>query len=428
MKQKIFINLKQILIACALFAIFSSCKGQRGDNVTLTFWAFGAEGENVQRIIKRFEMENPGIKVKVQQIPWTAAHEKLLTAFAGNSLPDMCQLGNTWIPEFTLINAIEPLDSFIKNSDVVKPESFFKGVWETNIYNSRVMGIPWYVDTRLLFYRTDILKSVGFSHAPTTWDELLKVCELIKQKSNGKKYGIFLPTNEWQPIVLFALELSASLLKDNDCYAFFDDDKFIQAFEFLRGFYRSGYSPSSWIGVANVYQAFAEGYIAMYITGPWNVGEFKRRLPDSLIGKWMTAPLPGRSTFPGISLPGGSSLVIFKSSRNKNVAWRLIEFLSKPETQIEFYKLTGDLPANIYSWGDSSLKDDPYMNAFFIQLQNLKSPPKVAEWEQIATKMMEFVELASLRNVPTIEIINSLNKEVDKILEKRRWIVKHTLK
>ena len=36
------------------------------------------------------------LRVEVQQLPWTAAHQKLLTAFAGDSLPDVAQLGNTW--------------------------------------------------------------------------------------------------------------------------------------------------------------------------------------------------------------------------------------------------------------------------------------------------------------------------------------------
>jgi multiple sugar transport system substrate-binding protein len=42
----------------------------------------------------------------VQQIPWTAAHEKLLTAYVGESTPDIAQMGNTWIPEFHAVRAL----------------------------------------------------------------------------------------------------------------------------------------------------------------------------------------------------------------------------------------------------------------------------------------------------------------------------------
>ncbi len=408
------------LLLLSLF--FISCSRER--EAVLTFWALGAEGEHVQKIIKKFEEKNPNIKVKVQQIPWTAAHEKLLTAFAGNSLPDICQLGNTWIPEFTLIGALEPLDKYVASSTVVKKTNFFEGVWETNVYDSKIMGIPWYVDTRVLFYRTDILKSVGFNSAPKTWDEMLEVCDRIKREKG--KYGIFLPTNEWQPLILFALEAGAKLLKDFDSKANFNDENFLTALEFLRKFYRLNYSPSSWLEIQNVYQGFAEGYMSMYITGPWNIGEFKRRLPKEVQDKWMTSPMPGKNRFPGVSIPGGSSLVIFKSSKDKDIAWRLIEFLSEPANQVEFYKLTGDLPAVIKAWEDSVLKMDPYMRAFFVQLQNLKPLPKVAEWEQIAMKIVEYVELSAVKNIPSEEVAKLINSDVDKMLEKRRWILKRT--
>ena len=72
----------------------------------------GREGEVVSELLPEFERTHPGIKVVVQQLPWSAAHEKLLTAFAGNATPDLCQLGNTWIPEFVALNALDSLDAF----------------------------------------------------------------------------------------------------------------------------------------------------------------------------------------------------------------------------------------------------------------------------------------------------------------------------
>src|SRR5258707_6216870 len=95
--------------------VFSSAPRSSPAN-EIVFWAMGAEGENVQKLIPEFERRNPGISVRVQSIPWTAAHEKLLTAYAGNSTPDVAQLGNTWIPEFTLLGALENLDTRIAAS------------------------------------------------------------------------------------------------------------------------------------------------------------------------------------------------------------------------------------------------------------------------------------------------------------------------
>src|SRR5690349_18994563 len=109
-----------------------------------------------------FERDHPGIHVRVQQIPWTAAHEKLLTAYVGNATPDLAQLGNTWIPEFVALKALLPLDSLAAASSEVRDSSYFPGIWRTNLVNGRLYGVPWYVDTRVLFYRKDLLAQAGY--------------------------------------------------------------------------------------------------------------------------------------------------------------------------------------------------------------------------------------------------------------------------
>ena len=82
---------------CALAAMFalcilflSGCARDAGNGTTLKFWTIGREGEVVAQLLPEFERAHPGVHVQVQQIPLTAAHEKLLTAFAGDALPDLC--------------------------------------------------------------------------------------------------------------------------------------------------------------------------------------------------------------------------------------------------------------------------------------------------------------------------------------------------
>jgi multiple sugar transport system substrate-binding protein len=245
-------------------------------------------------------------------------------------------------------------------------------------------------------------------------------------KNGQKRYAIFLPTNEWQPLALFGLEAGASLLRDDNTRADFTSTQFERAFDFLRSFYVKGYAPLSWMEIQNIYQGIGEGYISMYITGPWNIGEFRRRLPAGVQDKWMTAPMPGvDGDHPGCSLAGGSSLAIVKSSPVKREAWKLIEYLSRTDVQLGFYRLTGDLPAVREAWKDSSLSRDQYMHAFFTQLQYLKTTPKIPEWEQIAAKIMVAAEFGTDKTKTDHAILASLNEEVNRILEKRRWMYEH---
>ena len=125
----------------------------------------------MQELVKGFEQENPGIRVRVQQIPWTAAHEKLLTAYVGDATPDLAQLGNSWIAEFTELGALGALDSLVARSREVDSSAYFHGIWLTNVVDGRLYGIPWYVDTRVIFYRKDILRRAGYDSMPQTWAE-----------------------------------------------------------------------------------------------------------------------------------------------------------------------------------------------------------------------------------------------------------------
>jgi multiple sugar transport system substrate-binding protein len=411
--------------AVAVIAL-AGCGEKSGDDVvTLRFWGLGREGEVVQELVKGFEQEHPGVRVKVQQIPWSAAHEKLLTAHVGDAAPDIAQLGNTWIPEFVALNALQPLDSSLAASPSVHSSDFFPGIWQTNIIEGAAYGIPWYVDTRVVFYRKDILEQAGYRTFPTTWDEWLAAMHAIKRLVGPNRYPIYLPSNEWHQPVIFGMQAGSLLLKDHGSYSTFAEPEFQRAFNFYLQLYRDSLAPVKGLNdVANPYQEFERGYFAMWITGPWNLGEFARRLPDSMQHRWATAPLPGPDgASTGVSLAGGSSLVLFRSSRHRTEAWQLIEYLSRPDQQQRFYELTGDLPARTDAWSDSLINSDANRRAFWEQLQRVQAPPGVPEWEQIATKVLDYAEQSIRGGVPGDTVLARLDRDVNRLLEKRRWLL-----
>jgi multiple sugar transport system substrate-binding protein len=408
------------LLACAI-----GCGSSKVTETSISFWAIGSEGEQVLPLVRDFERENPGVKVRVQQIPWTAAHEKLLTAFAGNATPDVCQLGNTWIPELATLGALEPLDAQVGGSQVIDPSDYFSGIWETNRMDSHVYGIPWYADTRLMFYRTDLLKQAGWAEPPTTWHDWLEAMHRIKDQRGGDHYAILIPINEWEQPTILGLQTGSEMLRDGGKFGNFESPEFRRAFEFYVRLFNEQLAPaSSNTQISNVWEEFARGYFAMYITGPWNVGEFRRRLPAEMQDKWATAllPRPDRDV-PSISQAGGAGLVIFARSQHKEESWRLIEFLSRPDRLAQFYELTGNLPPRESAWKQGRLAEDPQERAFHEQLKNVRPLPRVPEWEQITSKITQAGQLAIAQRVSIDEALAGLDKAVDNILEKRRWML-----
>lgn len=410
--------------ALALGALVLVGCGGEGDVVTLRLWGLGREGEVVAELVRDFERENPGVRVEVQQIPWIAAHEKLLTAHVGEVSPDVAQIGNTWISEFVALNALEALDSRAAASADVTRAGFFDGVWNTNVIDGSLYGVPWYVDTRLLFYRTDLLADVGYAVPPSTWSGWVEAMQRIGEKRVEDRYAIYLPINEWNVPVILGMQAGSSLLSDDGRYGAFSEPAFARAFDFYVSLFERGFAPVMRLNASNIYQEIARGRFVFFITGPWNIGEFRRRLPSEMQDQWSTAPLPGpRGESSGISMAGGSSLVLFRSSEHPAEAWKLIEFLSRPEQQLRFFHLTGSLPARREAWQDTALIGDAQARAFFDQLEHVEPLPKVPEWELIATKVQEYAERAVSTNASSTQLLEALDRDVDAILEKRRWMM-----
>jgi multiple sugar transport system substrate-binding protein len=226
--------------------------------------------------------------------------------------------------------------------------------------------------------------------------------------------------------VILAFQKGADLLREGDRFGNFASPAFRAAFDFYLGFFRDGLAPRRGAAeIGNLYQDFAAGTFASFVSGPWNLAELARRLPPELRDRWATAPLPapeGESA-PGLSLAGGAGLVLVRGSPRQAAAWRWIEFLSEPERQAAFHALSGDLPARRSAWNDPRLAASPHAQAFRAQLDRVRPPPRIPEWERIASRISRHAE-AIVRGSESVEAaLGALDREADRVLEKRRWLL-----
>jgi multiple sugar transport system substrate-binding protein len=416
-------NRREAIITMSSAAMALGGCGRSSRKKQIKFWGVGREGDVAATLIRGFEQEHPDIQVNVQKMPFTAAHEKLLTAYAGETLPDIGQLGNTWIPELAALDALEPLDGYVSASQQVPLEDYFEGILASNRVGPALFGVPWYVDTRLLYYRRDLLRQAGFDEPPQTWQQWGDMMAAIKKLVGPDRYSVLLPVNEFEPLLVLGLQMPSELLRDGGRWGNFRSDDFRRVLTFYESMFAREWAPRMTnTQISNVWDEFGRGLFSFYISGPWNIAEFKKRLPASLQNAWMTAPMPGPEG-PGYSSAGGSSLVLFKSSQAKQEAWLLAEYLSRPDVQQQFYDLTGDMPPRRSSWQMPALVESPYARAFLSQLDRVRSPPKVPEWERIATEMRLTGERVVHRVRTVDEAVIELDRKTDEILAKRRWML-----
>ena len=114
---------------------------------TIEVWAMGTEGEALQDFATAFTDANPDAKIEVTAVPWDAAHDKIANAIAAGETPDVSLIGTTWMGEFAEAGGIEPMPE-----GLVDEADFFPGAWESTEVGGTSFGVPWYVETRALYY------------------------------------------------------------------------------------------------------------------------------------------------------------------------------------------------------------------------------------------------------------------------------------
>jgi len=411
------------IAACVLLACLAGCaRNDASDRQVVQLWAMGQEGEAVARMLPAFRQAHPGIDVRLQQLPWTAAHEKLLTAFAGDALPDVVPIGNTWIAEFAELDALEPLDVRIAATPSVPRADYFPGAWDSGVIDARTYAVPWYIETRLPFYRRDLLAKAGIATPPRDWAHW-RAAMIAVQKAGGSEYGILLPTNEFEPLLNLAVQQGEPLLREGGRYGNFRSAGFRRTLGFYKSLFDAGLAPRvDNTRISNVWNEFGRGMFSYYISGPWNIAEFQKRLPANLSDAWGTMALPGPDG-PGASISGGTSFVVFRSSRHKDAAWTLVAWLSQPEQQLQLHRLVGDLPPRRSAWRDPALSGDANAEAFREQLERAVPAPKVPEWERIAQEMRIVAEQMVNGGLGVDAAAAELDRRTDAILAKRRWML-----
>lgn len=377
---------------------------------TIDVWAMGTEGDELQAFSEAFEKANPDATVKVTAIPWEAAHDKISGAIAAGETPDVSLIGTTWMGEFAEAGGLMPTPK-----DLVDESDFFPGAWGSTEVGGTSYGVPWYVETRVLYYRKDLAEKAGWDQAPQSWDELHQFAQDLKDKA-GVDYGLSLQpgqTGSWQTMLPFAWSNGAAVANEDGTEYSFDTPEMAEALDYYTSYFDEGLSPTRLLDPGELESGFADGTYGAFISGPWHTG----LVEDAGVSKdqYAVAPLPGKDSAPGTSFVGGGDLAVFKDADNTDGAWKFVQWLSDPETQQDFYDTVGDLPAVQEAWESGELSSDPQLQVFGEQLKHTQAPPAVPTWEQVAATVDSLVEQVSKGTMPADEAVSQMQSKAQSI-------------
>lgn len=371
-----------VAAAVAVSAVaLTSCAAASGgedataDPGTLTVWIMGDSSERFDALVAPFE-EDSGIDVETVAIPWDSIDQKFTTAVASGDGPDLLQIGISKLRTFADSGALLALDEdVIADYPNLAASNFISGVaGDATAIDGEVVSMPWVADTRVLFYRTDILGEAGIDAPPATWDELRADAKTLAARGDGQ-YGYYIPQWDSALPVVMTWDHGADVV-DADGLIDFGTPGFEDAVDLYTGLYADGSVPTN--SDFDQTQGFISGIAPMLVSGPYLASAISDAAPE-LEGKWSVATLPEGSD--NTSLLAGSNLGVWGGTENQDGALELLDFLSDPATQVAWFEADGQLPTVTAALEDEVLTANPLVEVYSEQLANARILPLVPNWD-----------------------------------------------
>ena len=315
---------------------------------------------------------------------------KIQTSVVSGTGPDLYAVGTTMTPTAYSTGAFVKLGDSewqtIGGKDRFVPASL--GISGPDDKNQ--VGIPWVTRPFVMAYNTDLLKAAGISKPATTWDELT---QQAKQMTKSGQYGLAVAYKDNFDPWKFAWQMSIQAgnpLVDGKT-AKIQDPTVKKAYQTYFGWLTTDkvVDPAA-IGWTNAQAvaAFAKGktgYFALTTATATNSLD-----QGAIKGKWAFALLPlvppGATTRPAngvdaASILSGDNLLVADYSKNKDLAFQLVKLLTEQDVQLDYYKKTGNLPANAAAL--QSLQSDPKLAPVAEAAKKSVATPFTGAWSDI---------------------------------------------
>lgn len=403
-----------VLITAVCF-LFSGCANKAAHapkEIEIVMWLIGSEGQalTINEISREF-YKNTGIKVKCEALSWGDAHSKYLTSIAGGVAPDIGTMGLTWGAEFGNLGAMIDLKKEYPSEIAAIKELIFPGLWGSVEYRDKVYGIPFDMTEYIMYYRKDII-----AKAPETWDELTNLLTDLGKSNKGMIFDW--GSLNWIGYSPFLWQAGGDYYNKDYTEVTIDSPEAAAAMDYFANLYRKYNVPKTKIPLE---QGMRTGDFPLAISGNWRIDGLRLLVPE-IAGKWSIATLPKGPTGKKTTFIGGRIMGIFSQSKNKEAAWKFINYLFTAEVQEKLYeaaltKQDAYLPPSIKTW--DILKMDPKFKEVLVsQANDAKGPPPIASWDSSAKYVDEAIQKVVLQNSDPKKELGIAKNHLIKLLKK----------
>ena len=344
MKRRNFLSLMAAANAAFIVPSLTRAFAASGDTLTVLLPPWGTIPK---QMTDRFAKET-GITLNIQTMGWDDIRTKVVTSMVAQTAPAQAtEVDWSWVGQFGAAGWYEPLDEIPADtvSDIPTAEIFR--------YDGKLLALPYNNDFRILIYNKAHLEKAGIKAAPKSPDELMDQARAIKS-AGVVDYPIGLPMSATEGTAtawyLLTMAFGGDLF-DADFKPLFtaQDSGGYKALQFEVDALKAGLIDPAATGLKDVeiQELFKSGSVTFDVAG-WagNLAVYSDKDKSKVAGDVDAALMPSTSgksrTF---GLP--EAIGVPTSADNHEAAVTFIEWMAKPENEIEIYNTLGDLPPRL---------------------------------------------------------------------------------
>lgn len=375
-----------ILVVILLVAITIPYGKNQDNSNEIIFWTLQMSDFSpyMNKVIKEFEEQNPEIKIKWVDVPFSEGEKRTLASVLSDNPPDLINLN----PDFSALLAQR---GALYEIDEQYTGQFNKHIINSLKYNGKLYSLPWYATSAVTIYNKKLLSKSG-AKMPETFEDLGKIAPIIKEKTGA--YVLLPNITENDTMLRILNKYGVTALNINS-------EQSIKVFDYFKNLYEKDLIPKE--SVTQTHREALEKYMAEQIVffqaGANFLNMIKENAPSTYKNTDVAPQITGKLGQNDFSL---MNFVIPVRAKHKQEALKFALFLTNYENQLELVKLTNVLAVN-----EETLKDDFYTT---YDKNDLMAKARVISANQLYKIEPSFKTLKDQKEVNTI--VNSAVQQI----------------
>jgi multiple sugar transport system substrate-binding protein len=369
-------------------------------------------------IIPAFQ-DAEGVKINLQTTDWGSAFQKITTAAAAGTAPDIMLIGGIWTAPLAAKGVLFDVSEYVASwSDA---EQYPDGVWADCRFEGGTYGIPMNLDSRTLVFRKDFFEEAGLDPAspPETWDDYkqaaqkLAVADGNNIKRQGADWGINTSIGLQQSFAQAYFQAGGQYYKE-DGSGNFSSPEGVEALQWVVSFFEEGLSSTNIIAQSNAPQPLVAGTGAMTYGNAGILQNAQTTAADIVPLLAAGPPLRKNADSERITSAWINKFAMSANTKNPDAAWKFLTHLSNKDNTERQLQAMGLLPAR------SDLFDAPYLEgvdrAFFDASEFIVPQPPHPEMLQIAQIINTELERAVRGENEPEKTLESIDQQINKLV------------